>query len=185
MRHDDDMNLGYDEDEGFLPDTTDVPDGGDFDVLPAGLYVVEVEKTERAKSRAGDPMLKLQLNVVEGEFEGRKLFDQIVFRHSNPKAEKIGLQRLKMLKVAVGKPDLRAEHDLWNVPILAKVKIRKDTSEDQRFGDQNNITAYKPVDEQAAAAAPKPSRSAAPSQQRQPAPDANPAKATTPPWSRK
>jgi hypothetical protein len=65
------------------------------------------------------------------------------------------------------------------------VKIQKDKT--GQYEDRNGITAYKPIEEQAAASTP--SRAAAPSQQRQPAgtrpaPAANPAKNTSAPWNR-
>lgn len=199
MAHiDDDLNMGIEEEEDFeLPDTEEVPDGSDFDVIPPGLYLVEVEKTEKAKSKKGDRMLKLQLNILEGEYEGRKLFDQIMLTHAeSPKAALIGLQRLKMLKVAVGNPTTTVEHDLWMVPIIAKVKIQKDKTGE--YGDKNQVTAYKPVEEQveektaskpAAQAQQKPAASTA----AKPATAAtakaatagNPAKAAAAPWNRK
>lgn len=200
MAHiDDDFNMGIEEEEDFeLPDTEEVPDGSDFDVIPPGQYLVEVEKTEKTKSKKGDKMLKLQLNILEGEFEGRKLFDQIMLTHAeSPKAALIGLQRLKMLKVAVGNPTTTVEHDLWMVPIIAKVKIQKDKSGE--YGDKNAITAYKPVDpgeaaiadkarqptqgqqKPATAAAAKPAAAAT----AKPAAAGNSGKAATPPWSRK
>jgi len=52
--------------------------GGNFEPIPAGDYVVEIEKVENRTAKSGNEMLSLTFNVVEGEYEGRKIFDLYV-----------------------------------------------------------------------------------------------------------
>jgi hypothetical protein len=49
-----------------------------FDPLPPGDYVVSVESAKPGKSTAGNPKVSLQVKVIEGEQEGRMLFDDLV-----------------------------------------------------------------------------------------------------------
>lgn len=74
----------------------DVPDAGNFPVIPEGTYRLEVvEIDDTADTRAGEEMWKIRLKVVGGEFKGCMVFDNLVF---SPKA----LGKVKMLCKAVG-----------------------------------------------------------------------------------
>ena len=62
------VNLGYkleDQTAGFTP-------------LPAGNYACKIESAEVGTSQNGNNMIKLKLIVLDGEFAGRKLFDNIM-----------------------------------------------------------------------------------------------------------
>ncbi len=60
--------------EGFTVDLTDVEEAS-FELLPKGMYPVEVETLEFDYSAGkGTPMWSWVFEVSEGEFAGRKLF---------------------------------------------------------------------------------------------------------------
>ena len=67
---------GYEDAQAVLP--------GEFAKLPAGGYVCGVVHAEITKSKAGNPMLVLYLDIVEGEFAKyfRDAFDRV--RNSRP-----------------------------------------------------------------------------------------------------
>ena len=50
----------------------------EFEPLPIGDYVAKIETCELVKSKTDKDMLKVRWAVTEGEFEGRKLFDNVV-----------------------------------------------------------------------------------------------------------
>ena len=50
----------------------------EFEALPIGDYVAKIETCELVKSSTDKDMLKIRWSVTEGEFEGRKLFDNVV-----------------------------------------------------------------------------------------------------------
>ena len=58
---------------------------GDFKKLPAGGYVCQILKAEETKSSTGKPMLKLALEICEGEYAG---FFQLLWRE-----KKLGSER--------------------------------------------------------------------------------------------
>ncbi|MYL57386.1 DUF669 domain-containing protein [Virgibacillus halodenitrificans] len=60
--------------------------GGDFQDVPEGQYEVAVEKMELTESKKGDPMLTIWFEIVEGEFEGQKIFYNGVMQSQNDKA---------------------------------------------------------------------------------------------------
>ncbi|MCI3150081.1 hypothetical protein C5137_28780 [Bacillus cereus] len=60
--------------------------GGDFEKVPDGQYEVAVEKMELTESKKGDPMLMIWFNIVDGEFEGQKIFYYKVMQPQNDNA---------------------------------------------------------------------------------------------------
>lgn len=70
-------------------------EGGNFDPVPAGDYLVEIEKFEETTSTSGNQMIKATFKIVEGEYEGRKIFDNYVLNQNS-------LWKLKSLFVALG-----------------------------------------------------------------------------------
>lgn len=141
-----------------LPDTTNVDERDTFSPIPKGDYRIVVESSEQKDSAKGFPMLNLTCVVIDGEHEGRKLFDMIILRHENEKAEEIGLRKLKQLKLATGKPDATEEHELWDVPVIARVTIEEDKT--GQYGPRNRIQSFSPTEK--ATAAPKKAAEAKP-----------------------
>jgi hypothetical protein len=127
---------------GHLPSTDDVELKGDYDPVPKGTYEVEIESSEVVETKNEDPMLKLTLAVVKGDFLGRKIFDQFMLDHAtSDKAREIGLRKLKQIKVAIGRPRAEKEEDLWGEPLLAVVKVKTDPE----YGDKNEVVKYLPL----------------------------------------
>lgn len=58
---------------------TDTPmaNMGDFEQMPNGVYMVEIEKTEERRSKKNYPMINIRYKIIDKEFKGRKLFDNI------------------------------------------------------------------------------------------------------------
>jgi hypothetical protein len=52
--------------------------------LPAGDYICAIVQSELKKSNGGDDMLAIELQVLEGQHKGCKLFDRCMRSHSNP-----------------------------------------------------------------------------------------------------
>lgn len=50
----------------------------DFEPLPEGQYFCKLTNCDLVKSSTGKDMLKIRWTVLEGEFEGRQLFDNVV-----------------------------------------------------------------------------------------------------------
>lgn len=72
----------------------DVPDLGG--TIPAGTYTFRVWETNYRTSKTGNPMVEVELVVVGGDHDGRKLYDYFVT--TTPHAR----QRLKQFVYALG-----------------------------------------------------------------------------------
>ncbi|MHC5215415.1 DUF669 domain-containing protein [Enterococcus sp. LJL128] len=60
--------------------------GGDFPTIPDDQYEVKVRNMELGHSKAGDPMVKIQFEILEGEFAGNLVFYNGVMQPHNEKA---------------------------------------------------------------------------------------------------
>ena len=87
---------------------------------------------------------------MEGEFRGRKLFDQLCLNHPNQLTVKIARGNLSAICRAVGVMQPRDSFELHNLPLMVTVarKARKDTGE-----IANEIKGY--ASKQAAAGQPQ------------------------------
>lgn len=112
-----------------------------FDVLPAGEYeVVIVASTMETTADGTGQFLKIELQVLSGEYQNRKLWDRLNLVNKSEKAVQIARGSLSAICRAVGVLTPRDSSELHNKPMRIKVKVEK--SED--YGEQNRITAYKP-----------------------------------------
>lgn len=129
---------------GVNLDDVDTSERGGFTPLPPGEYMVQIVDGEVVRKDSGDAMMKLVFEVMEGEFENRKLFENLNIRHSNPTAQKIALETLTELwRDAMGCSGNPANVEQMTFkPVRAKVAVekRKDT------GDmQNRIKRFFPL----------------------------------------
>lgn len=70
------------------------PDANPFERVPAGTYTVSVYDAELTESQNDNPMLKLTLAVLDPEYEGRYIWDNIVFTDKTVQMAKSKLWRL-------------------------------------------------------------------------------------------
>jgi hypothetical protein len=72
-----------------------VDDLPDFEPLPDGRYLCRINDIKVASTQSGDEMWKLSLEVLRGEWAGRRIFDNLVF------SEK-ALSRVKLVCSSLG-----------------------------------------------------------------------------------
>lgn len=120
-------------------DTTD-----NFEPLPAGDYVVEVVDSSVKQTRAGDgEYIALQLRVVDGQYENRRVFTNINTVSPKADTQAIGEKLLAQLCTAVGLPHaLDDTADLHSIPVRASLKIEP---EKNGYPARNNVRAFKPA----------------------------------------
>lgn len=101
-----------------------VPDaGGDFQPIPDGTYTMRIDSVEAKETRKGDPMFKLTLKVIDGEYTNRLVWDNLVF---NSKA----MGRVKKLCGAIGLPT-KGEVDITPDKLEGK-EVRVDVVVEER-----------------------------------------------------
>ena len=111
-----------------------------FDVLPAGDYDAIIIASERKPTSKGGHMLKLELQVLNGEYQNRKIWDNLNIWNSSDKAVQIAKGTLSAICRAVGVMTPKDSTELHNKPLRIKVAVRKS----EEYGEQNQIKAYKP-----------------------------------------
>lgn len=74
--------------EALAADVKEVEEngGGGYEPIPDGQYEVYVEKMELGQSKKGDPMLTIWFKIIEGEYEGQRIFYNKVMQPQNEKA---------------------------------------------------------------------------------------------------
>lgn len=127
--------------------------------LPAGKYkcVITGSGEQPTKAMTGT-MLKLQMQVIEGPYQGQMVFDQLNINNPSQTAMEIAQRTLSAICRATGVMMPQDSSDLHNKPLMVTVRVESS----QQYGDQNKVSGYEPCDKgsapvAAAAAAPAPS----------------------------
>lgn len=112
-----------------------------FEALPAGDYVVAIVGSELEKTKAGTgDRLELKLQIVDGTFRGRVLFDGLNVRNPSAQAQQIAQATLSAICRAVGVMTPKDSAELHNKPLIAKVVV-----ENYQGELKNKVKGYKPV----------------------------------------
>lgn len=111
-----------------------------FDVLPAGEYDAVIIKSEVKPTSTGGRMLKLQLQILNGEYQNRTLFDNLNLWNANEKAVQIARGTLSAICRAVNVLTPKDSSELHGKSLRIKVAVTKN----EEYGEQNQIKAYKP-----------------------------------------
>lgn len=153
--------------------TTVQPDTG-FELLPAGWYNAMIDESAINPTKDGvGAYLQLRFSVIDGQYQGRKVFARLNIRNANQTAQEIAYKQLSAIAHSVGVLQVQDSSQLHGIPLKIRVRIRKDPS--GQYEDQNEINGYKNINEavqgQAAAFAPAaPAMPAAPAGFARPAP---------------
>lgn len=150
-----------------------------FEPIPKGKYPVIVTESEVKQTKLKDgEYLQLTLEVIDGQYKGRKLWSRLNIRNKSKEAEDIAHRTLSALCHATGVMNLEQSEQLHNIPVIADVKIDKS-------GEQNDVVTFAAMN--VGSQAPKFSPSAP-----TPASDANTSSSATaqnnaavPPWKKR
>ena len=108
--------------------------------IPAGKYLAIISDTTEKTSRAGDRYVELTLQIVQGEYQNRLLWDSLNLWHSNEKPRNIARGTLKAICEAVG---IKATDtsQLCNRPLVINVAV-EDNTYNGNTTKQNRIKGY-------------------------------------------
>ena len=113
------------------------------DPLPAGEYKVVAEASQEKPTKAGDgSYIEVTLVVVEGEHEGRKLWDRMNLNNKSVQAVEIAQGQMKQLCDAAGRPVIQDTAELHDIPVIAKVSLKPDKQSGEM---RNEVKGYKSV----------------------------------------
>src|SRR5699024_8869028 len=117
---------------------------GEFTAIPAGDYQVEITEASLQDSKSGTGQyIKLRMDIIGPEYQGRVLFSNLNIRNQSEKAEQIGLQQLGDVIRAIGVPTLRDTAQPVGAKLTVKVKVKDDPEYGDANGKKNEIAAYK------------------------------------------
>jgi hypothetical protein len=119
-------------------------------LLEKGEYVVTIEKTSTKINRAGTgSYLELELQIVEGEAKGRRIWDRLNLDNPNQTAVDIAKASLSAICHSVGVLTPSSPEELKGIPLVAIIGIQPAKGE---YSESNVVKGYAPVKK---AAAPK------------------------------
>jgi hypothetical protein len=126
-------------------DATQVEPQGDYTPVPPGEYKVQIISSEMVETSAKTGhMLKLEMEIIEGDQAGRKLFDRLNLDNPNQQAVEIAQRTLSAICHATGKLSVQDSEELHMIPMVAVVKVDPPrTSNGKEYGPSNAIKAYK------------------------------------------
>lgn len=105
--------------------------------LPKGHYEMVITKSDIKVTKAGDGQyIELEMQVVDGEHSGRRLWERLNVSNPNKQAEDIAKAALGALCGAVGVVDMEDTEQLHDIPFIASVEI------DRKDPERNRIVGY-------------------------------------------
>lgn len=155
-----------------------------FQVVPRDKYPVEIVRSEmkRTNNDSGS-YLEMELEILSGPYQGRKLFDRLNLDNQNDQAVQIAQKVLSQICHATGQLNVSDSEQLHHKAMLADVRVRPartDPKTGKTYDESNEIKGYASIHEaKTGAPAGKPAPTAG---------NAAPASApvdNTPPWRRK
>lgn len=157
---------------GKIFDTTNQQGQDTYSLLPAGDYSMQIVQSEVRPTRDGsNKYVWFELDILDGEYAGRKFWERLNLWSDNETAKKIANQTLVSLTRACGFVTIEDTEELHFRPFQVKMRVKKNG----KTGELENSAIYIAAEE-APARAP-----AAPAAGR-PAPTAS-AGAKAPPWA--
>lgn len=137
-----------------------------FEPIPANWYKVIVASAEiKATKAMTGSYIRLELEVVEGEHSGRRIYENLNTENENQTTKDIAIRQFGSLCRAIHTFTLRDLSDLYNKPFMAKVGIK---AARDGYEASNRIMQYAALDGASAAPAAAPA----------------PKAASTPPWKK-
>jgi len=127
--------------DGF--NSEDVPPDS-FSPLPEGSYTVIITDSEQKPSKSGKgSYLKTTMQVVEGEFKGRKLWGTYSLSHENQQTVEIAKRQRADICAAVGVLRPLNSGELHNKPFVLDLKVEERKDSPGEF--QNRIKKHRPL----------------------------------------
>lgn len=105
--------------------------------LPKDIYqAIVMDSTIKATKLGTGQYIELTLQIVDGQFAGRRLWDRLNISNPSKKAEDIALAQLQSLCQAVGVTNMTDTFQLHDRPFSVTVDI------DRKEPDRNRIVSY-------------------------------------------
>jgi len=131
-----------------FPETFDptTQEGNSWAVMPVGKYVAQIVEASIQQPNSGDGYhLAVTWKIIEGDYEGRQVWDRITISHSSEQAQTIGRKMLKDLCVATGVAEQVDDAEVFLFkPVRVWLGIERD--EQGVYPDKNKISRILPLE---------------------------------------
>ena len=161
---------------GFHADDYDPTD--EFEPLPPGEYLTMITEASVENTKSGGQMVKVTYTVMEGQFEGRKLWSQHNIVNSSPKAEEIGRKEISRIAHAIGQPRINDTEQLLQQVIRITVVLKQDPG----YMPKNEVKKWVAAQQAGLSAATASAMQQEPPQEQPPHPATQ---QTAPPWGKR
>ena len=122
------------------------PASGVFTPIPMDDYLVQIVESSMADTKKGDGrFLKLTFEVADGEFKGRRIFEQLNLVNQNTQTVEIAQRTLSAICRAVGVLHPKDSAELHNIPFVVSVGIKEETYNGETRA-KNVLKKYSRVD---------------------------------------
>ncbi len=120
-------------------DATNVEPNAPMDAIPSGKYIAKIAETEIKETKSGKgKYLQITLEIVEGQFKGRKVFDRLNLWNASAQAKEIAEKTLSAICHSIDILKIRNHEELKNN--IVEIKVDKRTYEE--YGEQNEVKGY-------------------------------------------
>ena len=112
-----------------------------YEVIPDNTVVnavISASEWKETKDKTGG-YLSLKWEVIEGQYKGRVIFENINLQNSNEKAVKIAQETLAKICNAIGKQKVANSEELHNIPLSIKLGV---TPAQNGYEPSNKIKSY-------------------------------------------
>lgn len=122
-------NLGTNFDASQVPHSS---------LIPKGDYLVRIVESDVVQNSAQTgTILKLTLELLEGQFQGKRVYDSLNITNPNEMAVRISRERLSGYCHATGVIQLQDSQQLHGIPFIASIRVKVDKNGD--YDDRNEI----------------------------------------------
>lgn len=118
-------------------DASSVEPSSSYDVLPPGKYLGQIVASEMRATKDGHGQyLYLEVDILDGQYAGRKLFDRLNLVNANTDTVQIAQRTLSSICRAVGKMQVSNSEQLHLIPMTLDVRVRPPKG---LYGESNSI----------------------------------------------
>jgi hypothetical protein len=122
-------------------------EGSNYTPIPAGDYTAEIVEATITQPKNGDGhMLSLIWRVVEGDYEGRPIFQQLCYQHSKAQTQDIARRTLKDICDALDINQQISDPEIFKFK-PARVRVGVEIDKYGQYDDKNKIKRVKPLTE--------------------------------------
>jgi hypothetical protein len=151
--------------------------------LPAGTYLAHITESDVQPLKSGNGEgLKLTFEIMDGQFKGRKVWENLNIRHTSEDTQRIAQSQLSALCHAVNVIKLMDTAALHFKPVRINVTVREAVGQ---YKASNNIKGYEAAGGGISAPATAPTPAPVAETPAWPTPEQEAAKSKAPAWARK